>query len=155
MPDLLRVYRIASKSIGYAATLTHFRAVCNHWCTASRFGNKRHPCRFGCGYASDQLGHTISCSVFWQHFLNIINHPELHIDEESALLLSSGAGPFTDDKKRVIMLGVHICFLCFNRVRHSCILTRRLVTQTLYKYTRSHIGAARLLRRLLNTDLSS
>ena len=49
LKHVLGLYKSSSNVLGFAAPLSHLRAICNHWYTSSRFGNKDHPCVLGCG----------------------------------------------------------------------------------------------------------
>ena len=142
------IYILSHGTIGFAPTMSHFRAICNHWCTRSRFGDKSHPCCFRCGVAFDRVSHVIACSRFLEIFFGIcgIAHPALTFEE--IILLD---GPWIAQSKHrayFILLATHICFLSFHACRHGAHFCSRLVTHKLYTYTRTHARAASFLRHL-------
>ena len=47
--SLIMRYKASSRRFGYAVVFSHIRAICNHWCTSTRFGKEIRPCLFGCG----------------------------------------------------------------------------------------------------------
>jgi len=144
---LLLSYKYCSHNCSFAMTLTHLRAICNHWCTASRFGNKRHACQFGCGHHTDQLAHSICCPKFWHIFRCILHSPDFPFEPENILLLSDGSTIDDKDRCNITLLGTHICFLCFNYCRHNGPLTRRVVLHHLYHFSKTHSKVRLLVRR--------
>ena len=144
---LLKLYRNSIPILGFAAVLSHIRALCNHWCTSSRFG--RHPthCHFGCGHNTDRISHTICCLKFWQLFAGVCKVCDFVMEEDSVLLPSILA-PVDHTLAHFILLGSHICFLCFNHCRYHGSLNARSVAHHLSIYTRSHQQAALFVARL-------
>ena len=145
----LDIYKASHNIIGFAPSMSHFRAICNHWCTHSRFGDKTHPCCFRCGVQSDRVSHVIACSRFLEMFFGIcgIIHPALSF--EDIILLD---GPWIAASKHralFILLATHICFLSFHACRHGAHFCSRLVLHKLHSYTRTHIKAASFLRHLM------
>ena len=126
--------------------LSHLRALCNHWCTYSRFGNKTHPCCFGCGSPTDQIAHTLACPKFYNVFFGILGTlcPELAFDQVA--LLSGDWFDHSIHRARVILLATHICFLCYHSCKHGALFCSRLVLQKLYTYTRRHHKTATFVR---------
>ena len=145
-PIVITEYRRASTFIGFAPIFTHVRAIGNHWCTNSRFGSKKVPCLFRCGYESDRLAHTIACHAFWDIYFGIFHLTNPGIDLHCALLFESEWIGTCSDRCRFIMLGIHVCFLAFNAVRHGQLMSRRLVTHKLHGYIKTHPGARSFIR---------
>ena len=148
VPSILRSYRQSLDLIGFAPTLTHLRTVCNHWCTHSRFGVKRHLCLFGCGHHTDQVAHSSSCPAFWRILCGIVGFDMPLIDIDAIHLLHSSWIGSSNDIRAFVLLGTHICFITYNSCRHGMPISRRLVTHNLYNYTRTHYKVTKLLRRV-------
>jgi len=55
VPHICSIYPRINKDICKAAAFSHLRAVCNQWCTSSRFGNNYKNCLDGCGCPKDNL----------------------------------------------------------------------------------------------------
>ena len=143
---VLEYYRNASARYGFALPLTHLRAIANHWCTASRFGNKFHACQFGCGHDTDQLAHTISCSKFWSLFFAITGVPHNDITLKDILLFHGPTCCLGEEYVFYIMLGCHICFLCLNHCRYHGNLSKRIIVHHLHTFINSHYKIRALLR---------
>ena len=143
---VLALYKSSLATLGFAPPLTHLRAVCNAWCTNSRFGRKDQSCLFGCGFQSDRVSHTAVCPKFLEMFFNTCGIRFETIDFEDLALL---CGPWIDHsshRAKFVILATHICFLCFNSCRHGVPLSRRLILHKLYTYTRNHTKAASFVR---------
>ena len=132
--------------LGFAAPLSHLRAICNHWCTFSRFGNKDHPCVFGCGFQADRISHTAACPRFLEVFFGVCGVDTAHIDFDELALLSGAWIWSSVHRARFILLATHICFLCFHTCRHGTLFSARLVLHKLALYTRRHAKTALLVR---------
>ena len=145
---LINVYSFISKKFAFALTFTHIRAVCNHWCTRSRFGNKTSGCVFGCGHENDRITHSICCTLFWDFFFECIKIHPISISLEEVLLLSDDIEMLCCDRQHVIMIGLHILFLTFNSCRHGAVLDKRLVNHHLVHFCRSHRAVARRIDEL-------
>ena len=147
---LLRVlakYRDCISSLGFAPPLTHLRAICNHWCTYSRFGNKNHPCLFGCGHPSDCISHTLACPRFREVFFGICGITPAPLAFEDLVMLDGiwiSTSPF---RARFILLSCHTCFLVYHSCKHGAPFSSRLVSQKLATYTRRHTSAAKFVNR--------
>ena len=143
---ILENYRNASARYGFALPLTHLRAISNHWCTASRFGNKFHECQFGCGYHTDQLAHTISCSKFWNLFFAITGVSLNDITLKDILVFDGPTCCLGEEFVFYLMLGCNICFLCLNHCRYHGNLSKRVVVHHLHTFANSHYKIRALLR---------
>ena len=144
--NVLDVYKSSHSTLGFAPSLSHFRAICNHWCTHSRFGVKTHPCCFNCGASSDRVSHTVACERFLEFFFGIcgIAYPTLQFEE--IILLNGPWISISVHRARFVLLATHICFLTYHACRHGTHFTSRLITHKLYTYTRTHIKTASFLR---------
>ena len=142
------MYELSAKSVGFAPPLSHLRAVCNHWCTFSRFGNKKHGCLFGCGSDTDRVSHTICCPKFWVIFCGVCDINSISPSLENIFLLNGPCFGYSFDCSVFAILASHVCFLCFNACRHGLPFNRRLVLHKLYSFTRTHCNAAKFLRHL-------
>lgn len=145
---VLGLYKSSASTLGYAPALSHLRAICNHWCTYSRFGNKDHPCCFGCGYHTDQIAHTVACPKFWEVFFVTCGIAYQRIEFEEIALLH---GPWIGEsahRARFVFLACHICFLSYHSCKHGAHFSSRLVLHKLYTYTRNHPKTAKFLRQL-------
>jgi len=143
---VLDLYKSSSSTIGFAPPLSHLRAICNHWCTFSRFGQKCHPCCFGCGFESDRISHTTACPRFLEVFFGICG---IHFDllEFSDIMLLRGSWiAHSIHRAKFILLATHICFLCHNACRHGSHFSSRLVLHKLYTYTRTHSKTALFIK---------
>ena len=146
IPSALDHYKSSHATLGFAPALSHFRIICNHWCTFSRFGKKDHPCCFGCGFHSDLVSHTVVCPKFLKLFFGTCRIPYHSIEFRDLVLLR---GPWIGQslhRVRFILLASHICFLCFHACRHGSHFSSRLVLHKLYGYTRKHTKAAMFIR---------
>ena len=132
-------------AIAFAPIFTHLRTVCNHWCTHSRFGVKDRQCLFGCGHFTDQIAHSCTCPAFWHLFCSIFAFESPPICVNTVLLLQSDWISNDFDRICFVKLGLHTCFLAYNSCRHGVPLSRRLVLNKLYTYTRTHMKATKLL----------
>ena len=148
VPQIFACYRKSISKIGFAPLMTHLRAVTNHWCTSSRFGVKKRPCLFGCGFESDRISHTVCCPLFWDIFCGLCGFANHDIDLTTILLLRSEGISGIHDHCNFLLLGIHICFLCYNACRYGLTISRRIVLHKLFGYTRSHHCAAVFVRRL-------
>ena len=148
IPFVLALYKKATKIVGFAPVLSHLRAMCNHWCTYSRFGNKRHDCLFNCGHITDQIAHTIACTSFWDIFFAVSGVSPFPIDIDAIVFIHVPHDACMFDKQMFILLGCHICFLTFHDCKHGSPFSSRRVLHHLFSYTRCHYASARLIRRL-------
>ena len=117
-----------------------------HWCTFSRFGNKDHPCVFGCGFPADRISHTAACPKFLEVFFGVCGVDTAHIDFDELALLSGAWIGSSVHRARFILLATHICFLCFHTCRHGTLFSARLVLHKLALYTRRHAKTALFVR---------
>ena len=147
--SLIQLYRISTNSLGFAVVFSHVRAICNHWCTRSRFGIKNAACSFGCGFISDRISHTLVCPLFWQLYLSFTKFDYVDMCLDDIILL------FMDDERccsafrSIVLLGTHICFFCYHACKHGQKLNKRLVQHCLTSYCRSHKHASRLISNAL------
>ena len=131
-----------------ALTFTHIRTISNHWCTRSRFGAKNQGCLFSCGHETDSIKHTCICDSYWAAFFRVAHIGSFSINLEKVILFSEGPDPICESEFRSIIIGLHICFLCFNACRHGQRLSDRLVQHHLSHFMRCHSLAATMLRSL-------
>ena len=96
IPSALDHYKSSHATLGFAPALSHFRIICNHWCTFSRFGKKDHPCCFGCGFHSDLVSHTVVCPKFLKLFFGTCRIP-YHSIEFRDLVLLRGPRVFAEE----------------------------------------------------------
>ena len=143
---VIEKYKSAHTTLGFAPALSHFRAICNHWCTHSRFGAKSHPCYFHCGAASDRVSHVIACPRFLEIFFGICGIVYSPLEFEDIILLSGSWISASAPRSRFILLATHICFLTYHACRHGSHFSSRLITHKLYTYTRTHVKSASFLR---------
>ena len=132
----------------YAFTFSHIRTISNQWCTRSRFGAKSSGCQFGCGHETDALKHSCICSVYWDSFFRVARIPVSRISIEKVLIFSSDSTPICKDEFQSILIGLHICFPCFNSCRHGQTLSDRLIQHNLSHFMRKHSRAATMLLNL-------
>ena len=129
----------------YAFTFSHIRTISNQWCTRSRFGAKNRGCHFGCGHETDALKHSCICSAYWESFFRVARIPVFRISIEKVLIFSSDSVPISQVEFQSILIGLHICFLCFNSCRHGQVLSDRLIQHHLSHFMRKHGKAATML----------
>ena len=146
--NLISIYSRASRSLAFAITFTHLRVICNHWCTKSRFGIKNSPCIFSCGHCNDRITHVVTCNVFWQLFFNITNISPFGLPLESILLFTNDYSFIGEDKCCLVLIGIHICSLCFNSCRHGRTIDARLVQHHLSHFCRTHSKIGKKLSEL-------
>ena len=143
------VSRLRFASLKSAAlTFTHIRTISNHWCTRSRFGAKNLGCLFSCGHETDAIKHTCICNSFWQAFFRVARIPPFLITLNRVTLFSDDLCPMDDHEFRSLIIGLHICFLCFNSCRHGQSLSDRLVEHHLSHFMRRHHLASAMLSNL-------
>ena len=145
--NVISKYRFAS-SKSFALTFTLIRAISNHWCTRSRFGAKRQGCLFSCSHETDSIKHTCICASYWNAFFRAARIPNIPISIEKVVLFSHDSAHINDDDFRSILIGLHICFLCFNSCRHRQKFSDRLIQHHLSHFMRHHKKASALLRDL-------
>jgi len=138
-------YRFASLKSA-ALTFTHIRTISNHWCTRSRFGAKNRGCLFSCGHETDAIKHTCICGSFWETFFRVAHIPSFPVNLKKVILFSGASSPISDREFRALIIGLHICFLCFNACRHGQRLSDRLVQHHLSHFMRRHHFTATMLR---------
>jgi hypothetical protein len=143
--SLVLRYRTASRKFGFAITFSHVRAVCNHWCTRSRFGNKTSGCCFGCGHISDRIAHTLICPRFWEFFFSLTHYDCQPLAFIDVLLLTLESNPFDGNLSDLLLIGTHICFLSYHSCKGGKTLDRRLVQHFLSHYCRSHPRVGRFI----------
>ena len=143
---LLDIYLVSSRRLAFACTFNHLRVICNHWCTKSRFGHKNSPCVFGCGHCNDRISHVAICPTFWNLFLSHIGHPPTTPSVENVFLLSENGIALDEDSSLLLIVGIHICFLCFNSCRHGLSLDSRMIAHFVSHVSRKHLGISRFLR---------
>ena len=145
---VLEIYRQSPPTLGFAPALSHLRAICNHWCTYSRFGNKEHHCCFGCGFPNDKISHTLACPKFLEMFFRTCGIQFFSLDFCDIALL---CGPWISSsvlRMRFALVASHVCFLCYHSCKHGSHLSDRLVLHKLFTYTRRHPKTAKFLRHL-------
>ena len=153
--NMISKYRFASGK-SFALTFTHIRSISNHWCTRSRFGAQSQGCLFSCGHDTDSIKHTCICSSYWSAFFRVARIPIISINIEKVIVFSHNSTPICHSEFRSILIGLHICFLCFNSCRHGQKFSDRMVQHHLSHYMRRHTKASALLRDLqLHTSTSS
>ncbi len=144
--SVLNHYKSSPPTLGFAPPLTHLRAICNHWCTHSRFGKKDHPCCFGCGFPTDRISHTVACPKFLEVFFVTCGINFVQIDFHDLVLLCGSWIGHSVHRARFILLATHICFLCYHSCKHGACFSARLVLHKLATYTRRHKKTAEFLR---------
>ena len=144
---VIEAYTFGS-SKSYALTFTHIRTISNHWCTRSRFGAKNKGCAFGCGHISDNIMHSCICSRFWDSFFSVSAILPISITLEEVATFSLQSVPIPDSQLQTILIGLHICFLCFHACRHGKEFSPRLVQHHLSHFMRKHYKASVVLRGL-------
>ena len=118
----------------------------NHWCTFSRFGNKDHPCCFGCGHNTDRIAHTLACPKFLDVFFGTCGIERVDIEfEEIAMLHGPWVGSCSQ-RAKFLILASHVCFLSYHACKHGTPFSARLVLHKLYHYTRRHYKTANFVR---------
>ena len=137
---------IFASSKSYALTFTHIRAISNHWCTKSRFGAKNKGCVFQCGNETDNIKHTCVCAKFWSSFFEVSKISPFLISLEKIATFSQHSTPISDTELHTILIGLHICLLCFNACRHGKIFNERLVQHHLSHFMRQHQQTSAMLR---------
>ena len=145
--NVISKYRFAS-SRSFALTFTHIRTISNHWCTRSRFGAQSRGCLFACSHETDSIKHTCICASYWNAFFRVARIPNIPISIEKVILFSHDSAPINDDDFRSVLIGLHICFLCFNSCRHGQEFSDRLIQHHLSHFMRRHTKASVLLRDL-------
>ena len=143
--SLIQLYKNSTNTLGFAVIFSHVRAICNHWCTRSRFGIKNALCSFGCGFVSDRISHTLVCPCFWQLFFAFTHFDHLDMCLDDIILLFSDDSQCSASFRLIVLLGTHISFLCFHACKNGRTLNKRLVQHYLTSYCRNHRHAARLL----------
>ena len=144
---VIETYKFAS-SKSYALTFTHIRTISNHWCTRSRFGAKHQGCAFACGHETDAIKHSCVCPAFWETFFHVSKIPSFCISLENIMTFSHNSIPIPDFEVKSIVLGLHICFLCFHSCIHGKELSERLLQFHLSHFMRQHYEASLVLRGL-------
>ena len=150
---VLESYRASTSTLGFAPPLSHIRAICNHWCTYSRFGHKDHPCCFGCGHGSDNIKHVIACPKFVEVFFGVCGIPSQHLEFDDIIFLNGDWIGSSSFRIKFVLLATHICFLCYNACRHGMHFSARLALHKLYTYTRKHHKTAVFLRHFKYFEL--
>ena len=144
--SLVQSYRVCSKKFGFAVTFSHVRAVCNHWCTKSRFGNKSAGCAFGCGHPNDRIAHTLICPKFWELLFSFTHTDLIDLDLFDVLLLFHHYDNSFASLRSIVLIGTHMCFLFYHACRHGKTFDRRLLQHHLSHYCRSHRNVAKAIR---------
>ena len=139
---------VFASSKSFALTFTHIRAISNHWCTRSRFGSKFKGCVFSCGNETDNIKHTCVCGNFWSSFFKVADITPFPISLERIVVFSHNSILINDNEIYTILIGLHICFLCFNACRHGKSLSDRLIQHHLSHFMRLHHKASAVLRAL-------
>ena len=152
--NLISKYRFAS-SKSFALALTHIRTISNHWCTRSRFGAKCRGCLFSCSHETDSIKHTCICASYWSAFFRVARIPSISISIEKVLLFSHDSIPISHCDFHSILIGLHICFLCFNSCRHGQDFSDRMNQHHLSHFMRHHSRASALLCDLRGHNLIS
>ena len=143
--SIIMNYRASSRKFGYAVTFSHVRAICNHWCTRSRFGSKSAGCCFSCGHHTDRIAHTLVCPKFWQLFFSLTNFDYQPLDLHDVLLLTHHKEHCDSALCNVLLIGTHLCFLAYHSCKSGQTLSPRLVQHLLSHYCRSHCNVAKFL----------
>ena len=145
--NIISAYLFAS-SKSFAITFSHIRTISNHWCTKSRFQCKNKGCVFSCGNITDNIKHTCICASFWSAFFKVSGIPPFPISLEKVAIFSQDSSLICDSELHTILIGLHICFLCFNACKHGKFLSERLIQHHLSHFMRQHHKAAVVLRGL-------
>ena len=145
--SLIMRYKASSRRFGYAVVFSHIRAICNHWCTRSRFGSKSAGCCFACGHSTDRIAHTLVCPRFWELFFSLTSFACQPLDLHDVLLLTLHRESCDSNLCDVLLIGTHICFLTYHSCKSGQTLSLRLVQHLLSHYCRSHRNVATFLAR--------
>ena len=146
IPGLVEHYQGLCRKGFPGLVFTHFRLVCNHWCTNSRFGADATPCPFQCGHECDKVAHVACCPVYWQCFCSIVGTTEFCLGIHDALTVAHHGSTLSDDASLMFLFGLHICFLIFNKLRHGGKFSTPEVRHLIRQYAASHCKIRPVIR---------
>ena len=84
-----------------------------------RFGADATACPFRCGHGNDKLAHIACCNAFWHCFCSTLGTANFCLGLDDALLMRNDQFDLADDASLIFLLGLHVCFLTFNALRHG------------------------------------
>ena len=150
--DIPTIYSHNKTRLGPKVISTHFRTLCNHWCSRSRFGLDSGICPFCCRECDDSLAHCLMCPIFRSVYKRVLYMPLSLQSLESLLLFMHEDHPLsTQDCSRAIF-DVYVFFISFNACRNGknfeLRLMRFIIKHLLVKKPRLR---AFLLRKANNT----
>jgi len=108
---------------------THVKAICNAWCSNSRFGGEALACPFCCEpnfYANDRVAHAISCPSFVAAFCEFYGLDMFPFHGNFVKLLLTGNNfSLSNLGIKAVLFYIYLCFGCYNHSRHGISFDKR------------------------------